>query len=119
MDRIRLDDYDAPKFPGATVGRFHTRGESIWGGAPKMPIGTARSPNFEDFTNPKEPQTTKTHHLVVVIRQIGQASHRADFNRILNLALGRRFRQSGNGGFSCAGRFFPGDKSENKGGKRR
>ena len=66
---------------------------------PKMPIGTVGSPHFADFMSPKEAQSTKTHHLLVIIRRIRQASSAEAFNGELNLRLNRRFRQSANEGF--------------------
>ena len=53
--------------------------EGIWG-TPKMPIGTVGDPHFDDFVNPKEAQTAKTHRLLGVIRHIAKASLTADLN---------------------------------------
>ena len=36
-----------------------TPGKRVFGGNPKMPIGTAGDPHFEDFTNAKEDQATE------------------------------------------------------------
>ena len=82
-----------------------------------MPSGAAGNPNFEDFANHKEAQTTQTHHLSGAIRQIGRASLTADFNGGLNLSFNRRLRGSGHGEFSLASRFFSWQKSENKWGR--
>ena len=85
-----------------------TPGRRVFGRTPKMPIGAVSNPNFADFTKPKEAGTTKTHHLLVVIRQIRQASLAADFNGELKLRSNRRFRQLRNGGdFLGAIRVFP------------
>ena len=93
-----------------------TTGQRVFGGTPKMPIGTAGSPNFEDFTNPKEAQTPKTRHLLGIIRQIRQASQTADFNGKLNLRLNRRFTQSGNGeSFLAQAAFFLAPNRKEKG----
>ena len=51
-----------------------------------MPIGAAGSPHFGDFTNPKEDQAAKTHHLPGIIHQIRQSSVTADFNGKSNLS---------------------------------
>ena len=67
-----------------------------------MPIGTVGGPHFEDFMNPKEAKTTKTHHLLEIMRRIRQASLTADFNGKSNLCLNRMFRRSRNGEFPCS-----------------
>ena len=59
-----------------------------------MPIATVNSPHFEDFTNPVESPTAKTHHLLAMIRQIRQASPTAYFIGKLNLASNKRILES-------------------------
>ena len=51
-----------------------THEKRVFGGDPKMPIGAAGNPHFEDFVNPKEAQTRKTHHFLGIIHHIRQAS---------------------------------------------
>ena len=88
----------------------------VFGRPPKMPIGTVDSPNFADFTNPMDEQSTKTYHLIGIIHQIRQASLTADFNGNLNLRIDRRFRQSGNGGFLGPNGVFLDTNRQTKGG---
>ena len=45
-------------------------GRRVFDRDPNMPIVAAGSPHFEDFTNPVEAPTAKTHHLSGAIRQI-------------------------------------------------
>ena len=71
-----------------------THGQRVSGRTSKMPIGTAGNPYFEYFTTPVEAPTTKTHHLLGMIRQISQASLTADFSGKLNSALQKRIRES-------------------------
>ena len=70
--------------------------------APIIPIGAVSNPNFADFANPKDARRAKTHRLPCIIRQIRQASPTAYFNGKLNLRVIDVFRQSRNGGVSCA-----------------
>ena len=65
-----------------------TPGKRVFGLDPEIPIGTAGSPHFSDFMNPKAPRKTKTHRLVGGIRQIRQASAVADFDGKTKFALG-------------------------------
>ena len=78
----------------------------IFGRAPKMPIGPVGNPHFEDFTNPAEASTTKTHHLIGIIQKIRQASLSAYFSGKLNSELRKRIRESGNGAFFSGQTFF-------------
>ena len=48
---------------------FGHRGR-VFGRAQKMAIAAVDSPHFEDFTNPVEAPTAKTHHLSGMIRQV-------------------------------------------------
>ena len=57
-----------------------------------MPIGAVVDPNFEDFTNPVEEPTAKTHHLSGAIHQVRKASHTAYFSGKLNWASNKRIR---------------------------
>ena len=92
-----------------------THGGRVTGATPKMPIDTVGNPHFEDFANPADASTTKTHHLLGLIPQIRQASLTADFIGKLNSALRKRIRESGNGeSFYSKQRFPPSEKSENK-----
>ena len=70
-----------------------THGPRVLGRTPKMPIGAVVNPHFLAFVNPKDAETTKTHHLLGIIRQFRQASSTAYFNGGLNLRLNRGFLQ--------------------------
>ena len=89
MGRIFGNDDDALKLPGAAIWRFRTWAESF-GRTPKVPIGAADNPYFEDFRNRKEAPTAKTHQLLGAIREIRQSSLNADFSNKLNMSLRRR-----------------------------
>ena len=93
MAMMRLNS-QVQQFGGFTPGG--RGGGGVFGMTPKMPIGAAGSPHFEDFTNPKEAKITKTHHLLAIILQIRQESITAYFNGILNLRVNRRFAPIGN-----------------------
>ena len=73
-------------------GFVHGRRVFCW--APKMTIGAVGDPDFEDFTNPFEVRTAKTHHFSGAIRQIRQASLTECFSAKLNLSLISRIRDS-------------------------
>ena len=49
-------------------------GQRVFGRTPKIPIGATGNPHFEDFTNPEDARTDKTHELIGAIRKIRQAS---------------------------------------------
>ena len=76
---MRLNS-QAQKFDGCATGK------RVFGRTPKMTIGTVRGLHFDDSMNPMEPQTTKTHHLLGVIRKIRQASVTEDFNGKIEFA---------------------------------
>ena len=78
-----------------------------------MPIGAVGNPHFEDFTNPVEAPTAKTHHLLWMIRQIRHAPLTADFSGKLNLHSIKRIRESGRRILFMPNCVF-GDISENK-----
>ena len=69
-------------------------GKRVFGRTPRMPIGTIGNPYFEDFTNPKEAHTAKTHGLIGLIHKIRQASTNADFTNRLNTTSHRRVRDT-------------------------
>ena len=94
-----------------------TPGKRVFGLSPKMPIGAVGSPHFPDSANPKGAQSTKTHHLLWLIRQIRQASLTAVLNMQLNLCVNRRLRQSVSGQFSCPSRCFLTYQSMTRGGE--
>ena len=80
MTTMRLNS-KVRKFDGFTPG------QRAFAGTPKMPIGAVVAPNFEDFVNPMDAPTAKTHHLLGIIHQIRKASPTADFIGKLNFGF--------------------------------
>ena len=69
-----------------------TPGKRVFGGAPKLPIGTLGNPNFNDCVNPKTAPTAKSMSLLRTIFQIRRASLEADFSGKINVCPSTRLR---------------------------
>ena len=67
-------------------------GRRVFGRTPKMPIGAAGNPHFDDFMNQKEAPAAKTHHLLGAIQKIRHASLNGDFVNKFNLSFRKRDR---------------------------
>ena len=71
MDMMRLNS-QVRQFDGFTPWKM------VFGRTQKMPIGTACTPHFGDFMNPKGVKNDQNAPFLGVIRKIGQASITAD-----------------------------------------
>ena len=85
MDALRLNS-QLQQYDGFTPG------QRVFGGTPKLPIGTVDNPNFNDCMNPKTAPTTKSMSLLHTIFQIRRASLEADFSGKINVCLSTRLR---------------------------
>ena len=69
-------------------------GRRVFGRTPKLPIGTAGNPFFEDFMIPAEAPAAKPHSLLAALYKIRQSSLTADFQSKVNTTPIRRVRHA-------------------------
>ena len=105
MGGIPRHDNDALKFASSTVWRFYTR-EKSFRRTPKLPIGAARNPFFEDFMNPAEAPIAKTRSVISALFKIRRESLTAVLRSKENTTLTRRVMNSKRGIFSEADGFL-------------
>ena len=72
-----------------------TPGQRVFGRTHKLPIGTARNPNYSDFTHTKDDPVTQTHQVLAKLIELREASLESDFDGKFNIALNHRVRDMG------------------------
>ena len=106
MGGIISDDNDSFGPQAQQFGGF-APGKRVFCRTPKIPIGSVGKPDFRISRIQRSPEWPKTHQLLVVMRQIRQASSVVDFNGELNLLLGKRIRQTHTEEFPRGKPYFP------------